>query len=278
MDATADLLVATLPGLLAGSFRLRPYVFAFLAVYLLLATAEWGWRRAAAFTAWAGSLAFGAEWTSTRVGFPFGLYRYTGVTRGHELYLSNVPFFDPLSFAFLAYASLGMARYLLARGDTGTAGTGTGAIARVRLAGTTGLLMMWLDLVIDPLAVRGERWFLGPIFYYPDPGWYFGVPLVNFAGWMLVGTTIALGWLVLGPRLGGRPSTPGRGVRGGAARAVGLYYLVLLFNLAVTAVVAEPALLLCGLLLHAPVGALVVSSVGSRARLRAGAMRAGEPV
>ena len=32
---------------------------------------------------------------------------------GRELYLSNVPFFDPVSFTFLAYASLGLAGQLL---------------------------------------------------------------------------------------------------------------------------------------------------------------------
>ena len=64
-----------------GSLLLRPYVFGFLAVYLLAATAAWGWRRAAAFTVWAGSLAFAAEW-SRHVGIPFGLYHYTGVTAG----------------------------------------------------------------------------------------------------------------------------------------------------------------------------------------------------
>lgn len=45
--------------------------------------------------------------------------------------------------------------------------------------------MMLLDVVLDPLAVQGDRWFLGRVFYYPGGGDYFGVPLVNFAGWAL---------------------------------------------------------------------------------------------
>ncbi len=48
-------------------------------------------------------------------------------------------------------------------------------------------MMMLLDVVIDPLAVRGDRWFLGRVFDYPSGGVYFGVPLSNFAGWLLVG-------------------------------------------------------------------------------------------
>ena len=54
-----------------------------------------------------------AELVSTRVGIPFGLYHYTGDTRAEELFLGNVPFFSPLSFPFLAYAS-----YCLARATT----------------------------------------------------------------------------------------------------------------------------------------------------------------
>ncbi len=74
--------------------------------------------------------------------------------------------------------------------------------------------MMWLDVVIDPLAVRGDRWFLGRIFYYPEPGWYFGVPAANFAGWVVVGAAIALGWTVLGPRVGGAPPDWGAALAG----------------------------------------------------------------
>ncbi len=69
--------------------------------------------------------------------------------------------------------------------------------------------MMLLDVVIDPLAVRGDRWFLGRIFYYPEPGGYFGVPVSNFAGWVVVGATIVLGWQVLRAVDRGRPAATG---------------------------------------------------------------------
>ncbi|MFQ5947063.1 MAG: carotenoid biosynthesis protein, partial [Anaerolineae bacterium] len=152
--------MAELPSLLLGTVLLRPYVFLFLAVYLLVSTRDLGARRALAFMAWAWALAFAAEYLSTRTGMPFGLYHYTESTRGEELYLANVPFMDSLSFTFLAYAAFSVARLLL------------GADRGLRVVALSGVLMMWLDVVIDPLAVRGDRWFLGKIFSYPEGGIY----------------------------------------------------------------------------------------------------------
>lgn len=263
-----------LPGLLAGSLLLRPYVFALLALYLVAAIADWGWRRTAAFTTLAGGIAFLAEFTSTRIGIPFGLYHYTGATQGHELYLGNVPFFDPLSFAFLAYASLGLARLVLGRCARWTGSREPGGVA---LAVGTGLLMTWLDVVIDPLAVRGDRWFLGRIFYYPDPGHYFGVPVANFVGWAVVGTLIAASWLALAPRIAGAAPAWAARLPGGGSRPLGLYYLVLAFNLAVTAAVAEPALFRAGVLAHLPLAALVVFCVTSSSSSGRSSSYAGEP-
>ena len=51
-------------------------------------------------------------------------------------------------------------------------------------------LTMMLDVIVDPVATQGEKWFLGKIHYYVHPGWYFGVPLTNFAGWFLVALAI----------------------------------------------------------------------------------------
>ena len=127
--------------LLLGTVLLRPYVFGFLAVYLLAATRDLGGRGAMVFTGWAWAVAFAAEYSSIRTGIPFGLYHYTESTRGQELYLANVPFMDSLSFTFLAYAAFAVARLVLNRSR------GFPVVV------LSGVLMMLLDVVNDPLAV-----------------------------------------------------------------------------------------------------------------------------
>ncbi len=216
--------------LLWGTLVLRPYVFGFLAAYLALAVRDLGTRGAGLFLGWGFAVAFVAEYASTRIGVPFGLYHYTEATRGVELYLANVPFFDSLSFPFLAYAAWCAARWALGESRT------------LRAVGTAGVLMMLLDVVIDPVAVRGARWFLGHIFYYPAGGVYFGVPLSNFAGWAIVGWAIVGGYLALAGARRAPRAAPGLGVL--------LYYAILAFNLAVTAWIGEIALLAVGILLH----------------------------
>src|SRR5262245_10588670 len=238
--------------LVIGTVLLRPYVFAFLAAFIIAGVRDLGRRRTALFAACVWPLALFAELSSTRTGVPFGLYHYTGDTRHRELFIADVPFMDSLSFVFLAYASFCLARVVL--GER-VAAPGDG---RVRLAAVSGLLMMLLDVVIDPLAVRGDRWFLGRIFYYPEGGLYFGVPLSNFAGWAIVGWLTVGGYLVL-TRLG-RMRLDGGGSPG---RGIALYYGVLLFNLALTFWIREWRLLASGILVHA-VGFLLLYAVDTR--------------
>ena len=225
--------------LLVGTLLLRPYVFGFLVVFLLAAAADLGARRTLLFAGWVWPLAWLAEASSTRTGIPFGLYHYTGATRGQELYIADVPLMDSLSFTFLAYASFCLARAALARS----------APSRALTALLAGVLMMALDVVIDPIAVRGDRWFLGRIFYYPAGGVYFGVPLSNFVGWVVVGAAGVGGYLYLSGGHAGRGCWPG----------VGLYYAVLGFNLAVTAWIGEWTLLGVGLAVHAATALALVS-------------------
>ena len=219
--------------LLIGSVVLRPYVFLFLAAFLVASSRDLGVRRTLLFGGIVWPVAWVAEFASTRVGIPFGLYHYTGLTRGQELYIADVPFFDSLSFTFLGYAAVCLARRVLA-GRQASSGT-TAVLA--------GFLMMMLDVVMDPAAVRGDRWFLGPIFYYPAGGAYFGVPLSNFAGWWLVGTVAVAAFAACG------------GLAGGCAvdrlgTGIALYYAVLGFNLAVTGWIGEWRALAAGLALH----------------------------
>jgi putative membrane protein len=222
----------TLGRLLVGTLTLRPYVVLFVVAFLVLGWRDLGGGRTLGWLVWGAAVAFTAEWTSTRVGVPFGLYHYTGSTADRELFVSNVPAFDFVSFPFLAYASWCLARAL------------TGRWTGPRVAAVGGLLMMLADVVIDPLAVRGERWFLGRIFYYPEGGMYFGVPLSNFGGWLLVGWTIIGGFLAAA-RL--RPGPPPGSPWPGAA----FYYAILAFNLAVTVGIGERALAAAGILIHA---------------------------
>ena len=101
-------------GLLYGTVLLRPYVFIFLAFYLAIAVLHMGWARALMFTIVAYLIAFMAEYSSTRNGFPFGFYTYIDLTRHQELWISNVPFMDSLSFTFLSFIS-----YMMAKAPTG---------------------------------------------------------------------------------------------------------------------------------------------------------------
>jgi Carotenoid biosynthesis protein len=242
--------------LVLGTLVLRPYVFAFLASYVIVGAMDLGWRRTLLFGAWVWPVAWLSEFSSTRTGVPFGLYTYTGHTRGQELFVADVPFMDPLSFTFLAYASFCLARAVVGR---------RGAPGAVTILG--GIFMMLLDVVIDPVAVRGHRWFLGHIFYYPNGGFYFGVPLANFVGWLVVGL-IGIGGYVYwtggfrsgqgAPRASASPPAHGGdGYGAGTLGGVALYYAVLGFNLAVTAWIGEWALLACGVILHATVAALL---------------------
>ena len=247
--------------LLVGTLMLRPYVFVFLAVYVFAAVTRMGWAKTVTFSAVAWAIAYAAEFSSTRNGFPFGLYVYVDATRDQELWLANVPFFDSLSFTFLCYLGYALAIFLSAplvcgRGDSQVADT-RAIRTSWRVLVTGAFLTTLLDLVIDPLTVRGERWFLGRIYYYPEGGIHFGVPLSNYAGWFVVaGATIAAF-----QALERRTAWPAAGVRhvpwGGLLEPL-LYLGILVFNLAITLWIGEVVLALLGGLLFVPVSALFI--------------------
>jgi len=216
--------------LLIGTVALRPYVFAFLIGFIVAGVLDIGWRRTLVFLASVWPVALVAELSSTRTGFPFGLYHYTGLTHDQELFIADVPFIDSLSFVFLAYASFCVARMALAGR----------AAPRSALALAAGVLMMALDVVIDPLAVLGDRWFLGPLFFYDKPGVYFGVPISNFVGWVIVGAVGVGVFLAVVSNHAGTRVWPG----------VALYYAVLGFNLTMTVLIGELLLAAIGATIH----------------------------
>lgn len=247
--------MAELWSLLIGTLGLRPYVFAFLAGYLIAAAAHLGWRRTLVFIPIGYGLAWLSEFSSIHWGLPYGHYYYIEATRYQELWVAGVPFMDSLSYVFLAYSSYATALLLCAPTRCGAGGLLVLETRRIRRSPVVwvlaGFLMMFLDIIIDPVALQGKRWFLGQIYGYSKAGLYFGIPLSNFLGWLLVGLILVgalqaldrIGMLdPVGPNWLGRvPWIQGLGT--------GLYLGVLGFNLAITWWIGEVLPALVGSLL-----------------------------
>jgi uncharacterized membrane protein len=243
----------------------RPYVFVFLTAFLFAAIKLIGWPRTWRFWLISWITAFVCEFSSTHNGIPFEWYHYNGSTVGQELYFSNVPFMDSISFSFLLYAAYCVALCLVLPIEPSSASThpllkplhlDANARTSRSVYFLTAFLFAFIDMVIDPVALRGDRWFLGEIYYYPDPGMHFGVPLANYVGWAVVGFISLAIYFPIERRLPALPlpvSVTPRLLLG-----VGLYYGVLVFNLSVTFWIGELFMGMSGLLMHIPVIALLM--------------------
>ncbi|MFW6773606.1 carotenoid biosynthesis protein [Nocardioides sp. CPCC 205120] len=110
-----------------------------------------------------------AEAVGTRTGYPFGAYEYTG-TLGLEVL--DVPALVPLAWVMMAWPALVVARRLAgSRGPVATALVG--ALA----------LTAW-DVFLDPQMVDAGHWVWADP--HPTLPGVTGIPLTNFAGWLLV--------------------------------------------------------------------------------------------
>lgn len=255
-----------IPILFFNTLLLRPYVFVFLAAALFCAYRLIGWRRSTWFLGCASLTSFLCEYASTRTGIPFGWYNYTGLTVDQELYLSNIPFIVPISFAFLLFASYCLALFLfLPAGPSHNSGRACrwphlvfpveARTSRV-VFGLTVLFAILIDMVIDPVALRGDRWFLGELYRYWDPGIHFGVPVTNYLGWIVMGSISLALYFPMDRHLPSPALRTDRSVTATVLLGCGLYYGVLLFNLAVTFWIGELLMGTTGVLIYIPVTAL----------------------
>jgi uncharacterized membrane protein len=228
--------------LLLATIELRPYVFIFLASFLAIAIINFGVRTTLLFTVLTYAVSLACEWSSVHNGFPFGLYHYLDATRGREIWIAGVPLMDSLSFTFLGFASYTVA--LLAASPLYRHGLDFRLLDTFRIRRAprvwmmAALFMVMVDMVVDPLSVRGDRWFLGKIFWYDPPGPHFGVPISNYLGWFFVAAiTIAIFQLLdrwlnrgAGKPVGAIPSFPSRALLGPMLYAgIAAFGIVMLF-------------------------------------------------
>jgi uncharacterized membrane protein len=250
-----------IPRLLLGTVVLRPYVFTFLLIFLVGCTLRYGTRVTLLHLVSAYLIAFLSEYSSIHNGFPYGHYYYIPTTADRELWIAGVPFMDSLSYVFLSFAAYRMAVLLESplrrRGEHAFLVMDDPGKASLRTILTGALLFTFLDVVVDPAAFLGDRWFLGKIYGYRHEGWYFHIPWTNFAGWFLVGLVLMTSFRFLLRRYAPCESRSSRGALSEFSGPL-LYWLVITGNLGITFWIGEPVLGLTGLVLS---GLLLIWSI-----------------
>jgi uncharacterized membrane protein len=257
--------------LVVGTVAMRPYVFAFLAAYLAVAVLHLGWRTILWFTVAGYLISFVSEVSSINTGFPYGWYYYLDATRDRELWIAGVPFFDSLSYVFLAYCSYATALLVVSPVKAWRRGFVTLETRTIRKSLSVlilgSLFQVFLDIVIDPVALQGRRWFLGQIYGYNERGCHFGVPISNYVGWWLVGVLMVLALQRIDSRAGKGSGKP-KGVRNFPFRSLlgpALYLSVLVFNLAVTLYIGEKLMAATGVFIFTLPIAIVTIGIIRRA-------------
>ena len=143
-----------------------------------------GPRRATLSLLALSSFAYAIEALGVATGFPYGPFHY-GDALGPRV-AGLVPFLLPVSYAPLVIGAV--------------AATWGSRLRLLHVLQAT-LLLVWMDAVIDPGAASLGFW------VWPEGGVYYGVPLSNYAGWLLSGA-VATALLLTAGRWSGTP-TPG---------------------------------------------------------------------
>ena len=142
---------------------------------LLHAIGRFGKTRALKMFAYASIVSLSAELLGTSTGYPFGGYSYTNLL-GYRI-AELVPFPIPISWTFMLYSSLAMVG-LLAKADDSNGG-------RWRWALYAGIVLSAWDVAMDPAMVVTTHW------YWHEPGFFYGMPLTNWLGWIGTGAVVA---------------------------------------------------------------------------------------
>jgi len=174
-----------------GTLGGRWFVTLFALAYLLLGLRILGGRKLALYTVVAFVLAAGSENASVHTGIPYTRYAFNQALRGQELWILDVPLFVPFSYTFVMFFSFCAARAVAAGPWRRVPSSRLGAY----LLGV--LFATWSTWILDPVSQRGEHFYIGDLFHYHGPGFWFGLPLMSQVGWFFVSALLCglLAWL-----------------------------------------------------------------------------------
>jgi uncharacterized membrane protein len=175
-----------------GTFVGRWYVTLFGITFVVLAVRHMGWKRTGIYSAAALVVGVLAENGSVRYGFPYTRYAFQPTLRGHELFVGDVPLMVSLSYTFMSYFAFASAR-LIVSGPRRT--RGRMPVLEYLVAVMLGVWAIW---VVDPISRLGAHFFLGQLFRYRGPGFWFGLPLGSQLGFTLTVAILVgvLTWLM----------------------------------------------------------------------------------
>ena len=142
-------------------------VVAFAATTFVLTAGHWGVGRAGIAAGFVIAATLGVEHLGSTTGFPFGDYDYTGAL---EPTVAGVPAIVPLAWFAMGVPALEVGHRI---GRTRLAAVAAGALA----------LTAW-DLFLDPQMVDNGYW------EWAVDGFYDGIPLSNYAGWIGVSVVV----------------------------------------------------------------------------------------
>jgi len=162
-----------------GTLIGRWYVTLLGLVFLWRAVRHIGWRRTLLYAVAAVGVGALAENGSVHLGIPYTAYSFNPALRGKEIFIGDVPLMVPLSYTFMGYFGFAAGR-MLASGPWRTRGRKLWHEVMLGM-----VLTVWALWIMDPVARLGPRWFLGSVFHYQGPGFWFGLPLGSQAGFTL---------------------------------------------------------------------------------------------
>ena len=163
-------------------------LFQVTAVFVILMQA-WGAGRALSTMAVIGLLTWLAETIGSTTGFPFGYYHYTDLLQPQ---VAGVPLLIPLAWYMMLPPAWAVAQVISGRHNR-LVFTLISAVA----------LTAW-DLFLDPQKVAWGFWvWTDSSRLLAYSGGYFGIPWVNFVGWVLVAALVT--WVVNPPQVPVRP-------------------------------------------------------------------------
>jgi putative membrane protein len=162
----------------------RWYVTLFGLTFFWCAVRHLGWRRTAVYSLIAVGVGALAENASVHLGVPYTRYTFNPGLRGDEIFIGDVPLMVPLSYTFMGYFAFAGGR-LLASGPWATR-----ALRPWHEWLLAWVLAVWALWIVDPMSRLGDRFYLGRVFRYEGPGFWFGLPLGSQIGFALTSAVL----------------------------------------------------------------------------------------